>query len=278
VSGSSDELPLVVADAHVHIYDCFDLPRFLHAAAAHFAVEARRQGASRHRGVLLLTESQGHDWFAQLAERGRLERAGASAPWRVERTEEPESLHLVAGVSELWLVAGRQVVAREDLEVLALATARRFPDGAPFEATVEGVRSSGAIAVVPWGFGKWWGRRGALLRRVLSDPRFSGLHVGDNSARPAFWRRPIHFELATAGGGRILPGSDPLPFPSESRRPGSVGFTLRAVLDPRRPAQQLRELAARPDFAPRPYGPRETPARFFRNQLAMQMRKRGRAA
>jgi hypothetical protein len=262
-----------LADAHVHIYDCFDLGLFFDAAARNLRTAAQQQG--RERGftrLLLLAESSDCDWFRTLAGMHSIPRATPGPPWLVCPSREPDSLRLEGADGDLLLVAGRQIATRENLEVLALATHCRFEDGAPLDETIREVSDGGGVPVVPWGCGKWWGRRGALLRRYLAGGAATRVFLGDNSARPVFWPRPTHFALV--GRQRILSGSDPLPFASEIWRPGSVGFAFDARIDRDTPARDLRRALASPDFAPRPYGARERPYRFLRNQIAMQVRKR----
>ncbi len=42
---------------------------------------------------------------------------------------------------------------------------------------------------------------------------------------------PTQFNLAEANGMKILPGSDPLPFPQEAKRPMSYGFIANIDFD-----------------------------------------------
>lgn len=268
---------LVLADAHVHIYGCFDVPRFFGAAWTNL----RRQAGERScTGMLLFTETVRDQWFMQLdalAERGEPVGAAAGTPWRPERTGEPESLRVLGPQgAELVAVAGRQIETAERLEVLALGTTAELRDGRPLAETVDRVRAAGALPVIPWGFGKWWGGRGALLRDYLNTAPIEDLFLGDNGGRPKLGPAPGHFGLAAARGIRILPGSDPLPLASECRRPGSYGFSVEAPVDLERPWASLKAALARPDCVPRPFGERETASRFIRNQVYMQFDKRWR--
>ena len=269
--------PLI--DAHVHIYDCFDLPRFLDSAYRNFRVQAEKMRKdSAIVGILLLSESSGFDWFGRLSRKASL--PGPVEPvstgrWRVDLTSEDCSLIVRRDSNkQMLLIAGRQITTQEDLEVLALCTASRFSDDLSLSTTVENVRRAGGIPVIPWGTGKWLGRRRAVLSRFLESQDPDTIFLGDNSARPVFWRRPSHFEQARASGIRILPGTDPLPFPSECWRPGSFGFAVGGTIAPVRPAEDIRRILLDPSSRPEPYGSLETPYRFFRNQVAMQLRKR----
>ena len=71
------------------------------------------------------------------------------------------------GTLPVLVIAGRQIVSAERIEVLALGTRTQIPDGQPLAATIDAVRADGALAVLPWGFGKWWGARGRMVDAYL---------------------------------------------------------------------------------------------------------------
>ena len=131
------------------------------------------------------------------------------------------------GAGRLLILSGRQVVAKEGLEVLLLGTRMRVPDGRPLAAVMaEGARG-GALRVIPWGAGKWLFRRGRLLSDVIAtESAGNGFFLGDGAGRPFFWTSPSHFQEAAKRGLRVLRGTDPLPFPSQVDRAGSFGFRL----------------------------------------------------
>jgi hypothetical protein len=265
--------PAVLVDAHVHLYDGFAAGAFLDAAAANFAAAARalRLPADTP-GMLLLAESQGVDAFSQLANGSR-----PAAPWRLEPTAEPVSL-LASGPAgpPLALVAGRQIVTAEGLEVLALGTRARFADGQPARDALAAVLATGALAVLPWAVGKWTGRRGALIQELLQDLLTARLYAGDNGGRLAWWPRPRLLAQAERCGRPVLPGSDPLPLPAEVSKPGRYGFVAEVNLDRRGPFAPLKQWLDAQTTSPRPYGRLERPLVFVGHQIAMQVRKRGR--
>ncbi len=270
---------LTLVDAHVHIYDCFNLPSFLDSAYENFSAEARRHcTGTGFTGVLLLTETSNDNFFHRLgsyADNNESVADKLASEWHFHRTIETCSLLARSNRGgHLILVAGRQVVTAENLEVLALCIDASFEDGLPFTETVETVRKTGGLPAIPWGAGKWLGRRGALLTKFLKNAPASDVFLGDNSARPIFWRRPLHFRLARSRAIRILPGSDPLPFPSEHWRPGSFGFSVKARVNLEHPARDLKRLISDPSIIVQPYGHLEGVYRFFYNQLTMQLRKR----
>lgn len=157
--------------------------------------------------------------------------------------------------------------------MLALGTCQRFDEGKTTEELIREVVQARAIPVLPWGVGKWLGRRGRLIEDLIESPDSPRFFLGDNANRPAFWPRPSHFRRAEEQGIRNLPGSDPLPFPNEVQRVGEFGVILDGPLDLEEPARHLKQLLLDKSTTFRQFGRAETPLRFVRNQLKMQYRK-----
>lgn len=262
-----------LVDAHVHLHECCETDLLLDAAAANFSSAAR--GARPKSAVLLLAQAAGSDRFEQLA----AEALPGSAPdkpaagWGFRLTAEAESIVAVRrDGARLILVCGRQIRTAEGLEVLALGTTRRFDDGRAAADVLLAAAAAGALAVLPWGVGKWLGRRGRLVSRLIGD---AGLRIacGDNGNRPGFWPRPRLLRRAERLGRRVLPGSDPLPLPATVARAGSFGFAVGGALDSDRPAADLKARLADPRVAIEPYGRRESARLFFSNQLLLRARR-----
>jgi hypothetical protein len=269
---------MVLADAHVHIYGCFNLAQFLESAFTNFQRQAQASKPwADFDALLFLTECAADNWFHALRNQavGRSSTHMAHLPtWVFSATRESCSLRARGPDGQrVVLIAGRQIITAERLEVLALCTSDFFPDGPTLSEVVSSVRSANGIPVIPWGAGKWVGKRGKILAEFLRSQKSGSIFLGDNSGRPIFWRRPHHFRLAQEKGIEILPGSDPLPFRSECRRAGSFGFTVEGTLDRDRPAAHIRALLLDPSVNVTPYGSLEQPYRFFRNQISMQITK-----
>jgi hypothetical protein len=261
-------------DAHVHCHAGTAPAAFLDHAARNLASAARGEGLAPAAGWLLFTEMAGDHAFAAL-------RAGAGElpGWRLEPTFEAVSL-LAHGAGDfpLVLVAGRQIVTAEGLEVLALAAPGPFADGQELAATVAAVRAAGGQAVLPWGFGKWWGARGKALTTFLEGAAPGAVFLGDNRGRPALAAPPRPFALAADRGILSLPGSDPLPLAAERDAVGRYGFVIEGAVDPARPAAGLLRLLRGLVRQPRAFGRRQRLAPFLARQIAMQWRKRRAAA
>lgn len=263
---------LMLIDGHVHLHACFDVELLLDAALHNFQNLSGNNAAF----FLALTESKSENYFHRLYQlgRGNEDNQISLNNWQIKLTDESCSLHAQKSDAEsLYIIAGRQIVTLEKLEVLALLTDQTFADGLTLEKTIDLVLKSGGIPVIPWGFGKWMGKRGRILSKLLESP-IAGLFLADNSGRPIFWQEPVLFKQAQQQGIGILNGSDPFPFKSESDRPGKAGFSIYGTLDPQKPASSLRKLLLDHDSSPQVYGTLETPWRFLRNQVAIQYLKR----
>jgi hypothetical protein len=263
---------VLFVDTHVHIYDVFDLDALLDSAVANFTRAARVAGVAEAalEGMLLLTETVRDHAFDALA-------GGERAPlrWKVAATPEPAVLAITQdGKMPLWLVAGRQIATEEDLEVLALGTTQRFPDGEPFQTSIAKSEKSAALTALPWGFGKWWGQRGVIIEKTMRAPRDRALFLGDNGGRLSLTSRPKLLRLGERSGLKVLPGTDPLPFTGQELRVGTFGMFLRDWDSRGRPLEQLvARLVAAPD-SPTEFGGLTGVATFVKLQIAMQLRKR----
>jgi hypothetical protein len=261
----------VLVDAHVHVHPGFAGEAFLDAALANFrrsALELGRQDSFL--GCLLLAEMGTARWFrrARSGEEGE-------GTWSFERTGEAESLRARRTSGEsLLVIAGRQVATRDGIEVLALAGDVDVPDGLPFGEALHRVRASGALPVLPWGFGKWWGRRGKLVAGALARRSSALLFLGDNAGRPSVGNEPLLFREARLREVPVLPGSDPLPLPWHASQAGSYGFVLEAELGDESPAGDLRRCLRELRESPRFFGRRVGLRAFLRDQAALRGRCR----
>jgi ubiquinone/menaquinone biosynthesis C-methylase UbiE len=265
---------ITLVDAHVHVHACTDVALMFDCAAGSFAATAAAVGARHWNGVLMLTEMRRDDWFSALASTRRF------GDWEVQTpAQEPFALRVLSGARELLIVAGRQVVTSEGIELLALGTRALIPDGLDLELSLRAAAGNEALAVLPWGVGKWLGKRRRRVAAALLGPAAAGLPVvlpGDNGGRPWFWPRPREYSAAQRAGRALVSGSDPLPLTGEERRVGSFGFWLEGALSVDAPGSALRERLR--NAAPReltPFGRLQGPLRFLRNQFGVRLHKSG---
>jgi len=262
-------------DAHVHIHECFGIHEFLDAAARNFVFHSSGAALTTScKYVLCLTETYEANKFDELAKQvgnSLANKIATDATWSVRTGDDEMCLiasHPIHG--EIEIVAGRQIVTVERLEILALGTIGKWEDGLAASDIIESVIDSGAIPVLPWGFGKWLGRRSHSVARLIETFGDGSLYLGDNSGRPGILPDPAEFAVASDSDMRILPGSDPLPFGSEYDRAGSFGFYVDELADHESIWPQLRPLLQQGEGNLRNYGSLESSFRFARNQVAMQ--------
>jgi hypothetical protein len=263
-------------DGHVHIHTCYPLDKFLDSAITNFrhaSMELDQTGDSG--AIMLLTESAGDDCFAALGDSGsRL--CQSAGQWRFEPTDETQSITAENTQGHrIVLIAGRQIVTAENLEILWIGTAQRISDGLPIQQLIDQIDASEGIAVLPWGPGKWYGRRGKIVKETITTYKGQNLFLGDNGNRPFFWPTPTNFRYARDKGIRILPGSDPLPLATEAGRAGTFGFYIDENVSALKPCADLLKIIRNQGKHFRSFGRLESPGRFFRNQFCMQLIKKG---
>ncbi len=258
----------IVADAHVHIYPFYDLPFALQGGIENLkALSCRltQDGASQHAYMVwLLAERYDCNFFEKLKEKGSgLKRYGFS----VYRSGEKEAL--IVETSEnatLFIIAGRQVVTRERLEILSFFSNTLWEDRkySVYEI-LQRVKDSGGIPAINWAPGKWFFKRGRLVEDVIENCTSKDLFICDTSLRNTLWPVPRLMVKAKKRGLKVVAGSDPLPFEGEERYIGAYGTLLKGRFDAGRPAASLRALF-RDTADIKLLGKRNSPITFCRRQ------------
>lgn len=239
-------LATLAIDAHVHLHDRTSALDILRGAA-----ERLVDGYPDRIGVVMLAERAGFDIFETLRT-------------ILVPTKEPEAMWLDEA-RRLLVLAGRQIVSREGLEILGLATMARVEDGLPARDAVARLDAEDAILVLPWGVGKWLGRRGRIVDELISGAAPGRLFLGDNAGRPAFWPVP-RFARAP-----LLSGSDPLPLPGSAVAVGGFGSLVRGELSAEEPAASLKQILRDGNRAVTPFGAPAGPLRFVRDQARLRL-------
>lgn len=260
---------MILVDSHVHIYSSFDLDIFLDSAARNLAKYAPESFRTKdYAGVLFLTESHMLHYFKKLKNQEI-----RTSNWQLLNTREENSLTMISGKGlKLVIIKGQQINTKEKLEVLSVGSCGIGNDN-ELEYTVLSILNSGGLPVIPWGFGKWWGKRGDILTRLLTNSDLSCIFLGDNGGRTEFLPYPIQFIIAARKGIKILPGSDPLPIRKDVRRVGSYGFVLEGMVDQDFPAgyilSRLLTLKNNPPY----FGTLSTAMDFFERQALLRINK-----
>ena len=217
-------------DGHVHYHPMFSLATFLRAACRNVQGDL---------GVLLLAQPDGAGPFELLE--SRLRELGSQ--WQCAQVE-PTAFVLQCNQHTIVLVAGRQIVTRENLEVLALCTNEQISPGQPVGDTIREVLQQDAVPVLPWGFGKWWFSRGRTVRQLIRAGRHDVL-LGDSGCRPDLGSSTI-LKDGQSQGIRILAGTDPLPMKSHETRAGSFCSVVPSAVDLEHPTPWVRQQLRRP--------------------------------
>jgi hypothetical protein len=250
-----------LADTHVHIYPCHSPEALLQAGVSHLQATASASGDLPC--VLALTETAQDHWFASLTSgRHRLPEGTT-----IRLLEDNRSAHIRLSDTEVWVIAGRQIVTRERLEILALGTSATFEEGQDIDTVLKQVIEADAIPVLAWAPGKWLGKRAAVVTRVI-DTYSDRLWIGDSSLRCTLWPQPEGFRSSSRP---VLAGSDPLPVPGEERQTGRFGVQMKAAFDPDAPLASLRRALEGPADQVKRIGRRNSP-------LNMLLRMRRHAA
>jgi hypothetical protein len=266
------EQPINLIDAHVHLYDCFDRTTFFDAALKNFQHAATSLGLPGNTpACLMLTETSKDHAFKSLIEQRELD----DGRWRFNATQDGRSLTAShQDRNPLTIIAGRQIITREGLEVLALCCNETFTDGLAIEDTLSKVIDADALPVLPYGIGKWTGKRGDIINKLLTSPLADKLFLGDNAGRLAIAGEPKQLTQARKQKIWTLPGTDPLPFPNQASRVGRFGLVLDCKIDPTHPATSIKAKLSTLTTQPKTFGQATGPISFLRLQFAMQLRKR----
>ena len=259
--------PKTPVDAHVHFHRRQFVEPTLDAAAMNFVTLAPR--AFPIAGMLLLAESAREHVFDQLAA------AESVGGWSIRAVEdEPQTVIARREEREIAIVCGRQVRCTFGLEVLALGTTVRYPDGCAAGETIARIQRDGAVPVLPWGFGKWLGRARSVVANLFNSSSPQTFFAGDNGGRLQLLGLPKQLRAASRAGFRVLPGTDPFPSWGDYRRAGSFGFLADLELDSSRPWRSLQKWLEASGSAPEPYGRGLGIFRFAINQSWIQIRNR----
>ncbi|MEI6563457.1 MAG: hypothetical protein WCO42_04015 [bacterium] len=265
--GNETNSTTLLVDGHVHIYPNYAWPTALKSLLENLTRFTEQKPCCSVVG--LLTESKSCQFYKEVIEKG--------APLTLD------SLQVAAGpdVGSLvirengrirgYLIAGRQIVTRENLEFLALGADLVIPDGLPAIETLQAITEQGAVPVLSWSPGKWFFGRGKLVKTLISSNLPDSFLIGDTGLRPMVWGLPRLMGMANQRGYRIIGGSDSLPLSGEERWLGSYGFQITSAFDPQQPAASLRRILQSPESRFVPIGGRNAvsafAARWGRNQL-----------
>lgn len=247
-------------DGHAHLHRDFRLSEVLAAAKRNFAGET---------GVLLLAQPDEAPVFSLLEEQ-----LPSLDDWAIDQPD-PTSYVFQQNDIRIAMIAGRQIVTCEKLEVLALGTTACIPHQQSLRETLDAAYEQNAIPVLPWGFGKWWFERGKVISRWLNEQVSEvkqRVWLGDNGCRPRGTTSPV-LKQAEDQGLAVLAGSDPLPLKSHETRLGSYTSRILEPFDATSPADWLRANLAKPSTLTL-VGRRQGILPFLQDQIRIRLRQK----
>lgn len=217
----------IACDTHVHLYDNYDLVRFIESARRNLINNAKpylKEDAVNTSLVLCLCERFDCSYFSKLPELLQDCPNIAIDNTAVNTSHGKNYLKFQTGGLLLYLISGRQIATLERLEILALAVNEQIPDGMSFKAAHAAIKNHGGISVLPWSAGKWIGKRRKIVEQIINELSPSELLIGDTSLRPRSFSEPKLMKLARRKGFHIIAGSDPLPLDGEDIMAGRYGI------------------------------------------------------
>ena len=144
----------LVVDGHVHYYECYDFEEFFNMVIKNMnnMYSSIYPDDNNFHKVLLFTEGKDSDYFSQFKKNDIPEQ---KSEYKFENTQEDCSIILLKNNQPLcYILAGRQIVTRENLEVLSIASSQKIEDGLPIKDVVKKLIDNKQIAVLAWGVGK----------------------------------------------------------------------------------------------------------------------------
>jgi hypothetical protein len=259
-------------DSHVHVHDITDPQAWLDTILWNFKKSTGElQNIGPFQGALILTEPKSHETFS-LLRRYLDTKSPTAGPWDLAATAEPISLTASNKTGDtILLFSGQQIVTLEKLEVLSLLALPKVADGLTLTETILQIQRIGGLPVLPWGVGKWLGRRGDVVNEALANHPAGAIFLGDNGGRPSFWQAIPQFQRAREAGIPILRGSDPLRCSFRRRGPGSFGNTINCRIDTPEPGKSLKDALAQLQSSPPEFGNLELPWYFIKDQIALRV-------
>lgn len=243
-----------LADTHLHLYPCYNLDRALSGLLD------RLGAANTHPPCFgCLAERAGYNVYARLRSNEQ-----PLHDFTLERADSRQLILRRASDSRLLtLLPGRQIIAAERIEVLALCTDALFIDGIPAAELIRSIQEKNGVPVLPWSPGKWFFQRGKVVDQLLRRFSPQDFLLGDVSLRPCGWPLPLLMRKAKRLGYKIISGSDPLPFSGEEAQFGRYASRIVSAEAGLSPDDALRGLLAGKAEAVS-FGRRSTPLELFK--------------
>ena len=257
-----------LVDGHVHFHDGFSLPTFLAATASNVARCQSTTDLQVDVAVLLLARISESNPLQCIRESFE----SVTHEWSVAEVDSTSIIFRHDSKPTIVLVAGRQIVTQERLELLSLCSDAVIDPGKPLVDSIAATVDGGGVPVLPWGFGKWTSVRGRVVRKLIEQTQATApFLLGDNGCR-ARSLRPKLLKRGEELGIPVLAGSDPLPIASHVTRPMSFGSRLNSSIDLDAPTQWTKERLFELSRSPATVGQCRTVVQFSLDQVKLRLR------
>lgn len=211
-------------DSHCHYYPCFPAEMYWNRAWSQFDRINTAFGNTLGFPLIGFTEVPGQNLFSDMAA-GRM--LPGSGGWSIGPGCNDTLLRIASQKSDIYLLPVRQINTAEGLELLLIGCAEDLVSGNVLQHYLDAYGDQ-YLLVLPWGFGKWLGRRGKVIQTVIENNN-SRVLLGDNGGRPKAWYFVPEFQLARRLNVAVLPGSDPLPMKAQLNRVASAGVVVETA-------------------------------------------------
>lgn len=250
----------IIIDTHVHIHSLYNVADVLDSAYLNFANEARKYSAENFIGVLCVYSLKANSDCKSI-----FKSEGNTLTWKFNQIDS-NTVEALSGQKKILIKTGYQVVSSEGIEILVLTDRAKDFFGINAEVVVEAALRENLLVILPWGVGKWFGKRGVIVNNIIK--KFdSKIFLGDNSSRPWFWWRVPQFILAGNLNTKVLKGSDPLSIAGEENIIGTAGVVCQHDK-----LTDLNLFDLLNSQASINYGHFESLYRFFINQIKIRLR------
>lgn len=200
-------------DTHAHLYDCYSSKIWCESALRNLGADCGSKA------VVCVVDREGQDSLARL----RIE-VPQFGEWR--EIWDGDGGEIVLSHGSVTVVRGVQYVSSERIEVLGLAVGRSLSDKLPVSEYIEIINQEDGIPCLPWSPGKWFGKRGRVIRELLARYSPREVTVGDIAIRSRFGPPSLILRDAQRRGFSILAGSDPLPRLDDQALVGAYGIEV----------------------------------------------------
>lgn len=204
-------------DTHVHLQSSLDLDRLLDSAYLNLSKFCTNKSVDDF--YVLFLSSLPQQNLSEMILLGSEDRK-----WRLQLNG--SGIKASHQAQEIYLLLGEQLVSSEGIEVLVLGEPRFLGEHAASAKQILASIQNG-LAILPWGFGKWLGKRGKIVNSLLQEYATEmSLFIGDIPARTGLLGGQSQLKAAASSAVPLLRGTDPLPLDNEVERVGTYATRL----------------------------------------------------